>query len=132
MSLIITALQAWLASLLSGLGIIAKPRFLVRYSETNPAKDTLAEPDFVIVRSGDFPKWAVFRCPCGCGDKLSLSLVSNRRPSWRVTADCLGRPTVSPSVWQRGGCHSHFWLRRGNVEWCPATGEPHADDGGGS
>lgn len=127
MDLIIPTLHARLASFLSALGIIAKPRFLARYSETNPAKDRLSESDLVIVRSGDFLKWAVFRCPCGCGEKLSLSLASNRRPSWRVTMDWLSRPTVSPSVWQRGGCHSHFWLRRGNVEWCPGTGEPDTD-----
>jgi hypothetical protein len=128
MDFVITVLKVWLLWLLAALGFVVKPRFLARTSETNPAKTELSESDFVVVRSGDFLKWACFRCPCGCGEKISLSLAANRRPSWRVSTDWFGRPTVAPSVWQRAGCYSHFWIRNGRVDWCPGTGEPYGGD----
>lgn len=129
MEAFIAIVKEWLIWLLSALGLITKPRFVARYAERNPAQDAIAESDLVIVQSGGYRKWACFRCPCGCGDKISLSLAANRRPSWRVSADWLGRPTIEPSVWQRAGCYSHFWVRRGQVEWCPGTGQPY--NGGG-
>ena len=119
----------WIAWLLSGLGLAAKPRFRARVAETTPNIGQLADDDFVIVQSGDYLKWACFRCPCGCGEKISLSLATNRRPSWRITTDWLARPTVYPSVWQRAGCYGHFWIRKGAVDWCPGTGTPYHDDG---
>lgn len=126
---LIVLLKVWLLWLLTALGIIAKPRLVARISETNPAIHQISESDFVVVRSGDFVKWACFRCPCGCGEKISLSLSQDRRPSWRVAADWLGRPTVSPSILQRAGCHSHFWIRAGRIDWCPGTGQPYRGDG---
>jgi uncharacterized protein DUF6527 len=109
---------------LAWLGWIQKPRFIARFAETHPSTQELVESDFVIVRSGGVTKWACFRCPCGCGEKIALSLVTQRRPSWRVFTDWLKRPTVEPSVWQRAGCYSHFWIRKGAVQWCPGSGQP--------
>ena len=124
----VATLKGALVWVLSLLGLIAKPRFVARYSDRNPAPVEITESDLVIVQSGGYRKWACLRCPCGCGDKISLSLAANRRPSWRVSADWLGRPTIEPSVWQQAGCYSHFWVRHGQVEWCPGTGR--RDDGG--
>jgi hypothetical protein len=129
MNSVITAIRAWIAWLFTALGFIAEPRFLARFAETNPAKEQLAETAFVIVRSGEFLKWACFRCPCGCGEKISLSLAAGRRPLWRVSTDQIGRPTVSPSVWQTAGCYSHFWIRNGRVDWCPGSGAPYRGTG---
>jgi hypothetical protein len=129
MNIMIAFARAWITWLLATLGFIAKPRFLARFSETTPAKDQLAETDLVIVRSGDFLKWICFRCPCGCGEKISLSLATNRRPQWRVSVDRFGMPTVSPSVWQTAGCYSHFWIRDGRVDWCPGSGSPYSGTG---
>lgn len=105
---------------------LPKP-LLIRYSEGYPNTSELADKDFVIVRSGGFTKWACFLCPCGCGERISLSLMREQRPSWRFTSDWLGRPSVSPSVWQTAGCYSHFWIRRGIVDWCPGTGTPYRE-----
>jgi hypothetical protein len=114
----------WLLIFLAWLGLIERPRFLGRYVESHPTVSELSEEDFVVVRSGEFMKWAVFKCPCGCGDKIALSLAANRKPSWRVSLDWLGRPTVHPSVWQRDRCYAHFWVKKGAVEWCSGTGQP--------
>lgn len=117
----------FLLRLLAWLGIIAKPDMTVRYSETHPTLAALKDGELVIVRSGDFSKWACLRCPCGCGEKIALSLNQERRPSWAVAVDWLERPTVTPSVWQTTGCYSHFWIRAGCIAWCPGTGEPYRD-----
>lgn len=107
--------------LLVWLGLVKKPRYLVRYSEQHPTVTELADDDLVVVRSGAFVKWACFKCPCGCNQKIALSLNKERRPSWTVVVDWLQRPTVSPSVHQLAGCLSHFWIKRGGIEW---TGGP--------
>jgi hypothetical protein len=73
----------------------------------------------VLVRDGD-EDWSVgMRCPCGCGDVIELPLQPDVRPRWKLEADLSGRPTLSPSVWRRTGCGSHFWVKRGRVFWCP-------------
>lgn len=118
----------WLTLVLAWLGLIERPRFIGRYSQSHPKVSELSRTDLVIVRTGNLTKWACFRCPCGCGDKIALSLAMDRKPSWKVALDGLRRPTITPSVWQRDGCHSHFWIKKGAVEWCPGTGSPSKDD----
>jgi len=114
----------FLIALLTWLGFIKKPAFVMRYAESHPSVDELSPSDLVVVRSGSFTKWACLRCPCGCGEKIALSLDTRRRPSWRVSTDWLRRPSVSPSIWRHGGCYSHFWIKSGAIEWCLGTGKP--------
>lgn len=83
----------------------------------HPATTDLRPDELVIVR-GEIDKWALMRCPCGCGERLLLSLACEKRPRWRVEVDRLGRPTVAPSIRMRDGCQAHFHLRSGRVEWC--------------
>lgn len=117
---------SFLLRLLVWFGFIQPPRLVARFSESHPSLSSLAERDLVVVRSGSFTKWVCLRCPCGCGEKIALSLDKKRRPSWSVVVDWLGRPTVAPSVWQTKGCYSHFWIRKGAVEWCAGTGQPYS------
>ncbi|WP_456769989.1 DUF6527 family protein [Bradyrhizobium sp. USDA 4448] len=58
------------------------------------------------------------RCPCGCGQGIELLLVKEAKPRWDLSVDPSERPSLKPSVWLQTGCKSHFWLRRGRVEWC--------------
>ena len=122
----ILALLGWL---LQWIPWLPKPRFQTRYAERYPNTKELTECDLVVVRSGEHLKWACFLCPCGCGQKISLSLVREQRPLWTVRSDWRGRPTVSPSVGQTAGCYSHFWIRDGRVDWCPGTGRPYHGTG---
>ena len=74
--------------------------------------------DLVLARD-DGEDWCVgMRCPCGCGHVIELLVVAEAKPRWDVTVDAKCRPTLSPSVWLRKGCRSHFWLRNGRVHWC--------------
>ncbi|HVV41961.1 MAG TPA: DUF6527 family protein [Nitrobacter sp.] len=78
----------------------------------------LPRRDLVLAREGD-EDWCVgMRCPCGCGRTIELLLVKEAKPRWDLHTDPSGRPSLKPSVWLKTGCRSHFWLRRGRVEWC--------------
>lgn len=66
--------------------------------------------------------WTVFRCPCGCGDIVTLMAVSDHGPTWHTETSKGTRPCLRPSVWRMGGCHSHFWVHDGRVFWCSGSG----------
>ena len=59
-------------------------------------------------------------CPCGCGEKISLNALPDDSPRWRLEEDD-GVPSITPSVWRRVGCRSHFFLREGHIKWCRRT-----------
>jgi hypothetical protein len=64
-------------------------------------------------------KWyVVFGCPCGCGEKVQLSLLEGDRPRWYLVEHDNGTVSLSPSVWRNRGCRSHFFVRRGHIKWC--------------
>src|SRR5438105_12112991 len=73
--------------------------------EKTPTNDLINEAQFIVVMSEKKPIWALFKCPCGCGYVISLSL-----NKWRFQKTKNNRPTLYPSIWQNSGCHSHFWL----------------------
>ena len=78
----------------------------------------LPRRDLVLARD-DGEDWCVgFRCPCGCGHTIELMVIPEAKPRWDVVVDGTGIPTLTPSVWLKRGCWSHFWIRRGRVEWC--------------
>lgn len=60
--------------------------------------------------------WSVaFLCPCGSEHVIQLSLLTYDSPSWQLTVDNQGRPTLSPSVNMTTKCRSHFFLRNGEI-----------------
>jgi hypothetical protein len=71
---------------------------------------------YVLTEDG-VPWQAAMICPCGCQETLELNLLPDERPRWRFSIDAKGRASLSPSVWRKIGCHSHFWLRNGWVVW---------------
>ncbi|WP_227817366.1 DUF6527 family protein [Nitrogeniibacter aestuarii] len=60
---------------------------------------------------------AVLKCPCGCGDVISLPMSANARPCWRVSVQG-GKPSLFPSVHRTAKCRSHFVLKAGRIIWC--------------
>jgi hypothetical protein len=105
-------------SLAVRLGFIAKPVFEIRFMDRHPTPDQVQDGQIVVVRGVEHHKWACFRCPGGCGNRLQLSLVPTRRPRWTIRRDWLNRPSVHPSVLQTGACGAHFWIANGTVIWC--------------
>ncbi len=94
-----------------------------------PGNAAIKENEFIAVIHENTPFWAMFKCPCGCGTVISLSLQRTHKPSWVVEKSKYGRPTLYPSVWQNKGCCSHFWIKDGRVHWCNNSGnEPWIAD----
>lgn len=57
-------------------------------------------------------------CPCGCGQVVYLSLEHQFDPHWELEQHDDGTVTISPSVQQLGGCGSHYFIRRNEIQWC--------------
>ncbi|WP_460970886.1 DUF6527 family protein [Spirosoma migulaei] len=57
-------------------------------------------------------------CPCGCGQPIELLLLETEWPRWKLTRHEDNSLTLKPSIWRTAGCKSHFFLRKGNIEWC--------------
>lgn len=87
-----------------------------------PGNASIGNDDFIAVIHENNPYWAMFKCPCGCGTVISLSLQKIHKPSWTVEKTKAGRPSLYPSVWQNTGCCSHFWIKDGRVNWCSNSG----------
>ncbi len=86
--------------------------------ESDCLPDSLPLRSLVLAREDD-EDWCVgFRCPCRCGRKIELLVIKEAKPRWDLKVDAADRPTLTPSVWLRDGCKSHFWIRKGEVQWC--------------
>ena len=92
-------------------------RLQVVNGDSLPAK--LPRRDLVLAREGEEDWCAGMRCPCGCGRRIELLLITEAEPRWDLHVDGEGRPSLSPSVWLRDGCQSHFVVRSGRIRWCP-------------
>jgi hypothetical protein len=94
------------------------PRRGLKIVEGDSLPERMPRRNLVLARKDD-EDWCVgMRCPCGCGQTIELLLVREAKPRWDLLIDPTGRPSLTPSVWLQTGCRSHFWLRRGRVEWC--------------
>jgi hypothetical protein len=118
-------LRDWLRSSLTSLGLIPRPDWVVHF-EADLLEDSALQPgEIVFVSGGGAPKWAQLLCPCGCNEVILLNLNPGRRPRWSINIDFLGRPTVHPSIWQKVGCMSHFWIRAGVNYAAESTTKAH-------
>lgn len=96
-------------------------------SETNPPVYLISRVDdipgapenytFYLVGEGPYIWCGVMRCPCGCGEVISLNLLPEGRPKWSYKIHQNDSVTIYPSIWRVKGCRSHFFLQRGNVNW---------------
>ena len=72
--------------------LVERPALSGRYIHRHPSPDDLQEGEVLVVRDAALEKWACFKCPGGCGEKIMLSLSKKKRPHWAVQLDWLGRP----------------------------------------
>ncbi len=118
-----STLKKLLRSFLIAIRLKQRAAFELRWSKEHPEPSKLKDGDLIVVGvPGHYQKWAYFRCPCGCGNQLRLSLSTKDSPSWRVNVSDEGVASIHPSVRQLNGCYSHFWLKQGEIEWCWDTG----------
>ena len=64
------------------------------------------------------PQYAIFSCPCGCGQKIELNANPESRPCWKIQWHLAGTLSFSPSINRKVGCGSHFYLKNSKVLWC--------------
>lgn len=102
--------------------LIDRPAFVGRYVDERPAPDELRYGEIVVVGTPRFQKWACFPCPDGCGDMVALNLSKSRRPAWGIKLDWFSRVTVQPSIHEKSGCRSHYWIQSGKLIWCKDSG----------
>jgi hypothetical protein len=79
--------------------------------------EELTPESIYIAGQGQYLWFAAMVCPCGCGEKLCMSLMADGRPKWQLAEHSDGTVSLHPSVWRTRGCCSHFFIRRGLVEW---------------
>ena len=108
----LSAVQARGAEILGG----RKSYSLVRVEDL---PETLREGRLYVAGEAGYEWATALVCPCGCGDVIHLNLLSRARPCWTFSEKD-GKVGLEPSVWRRQGCRSHFFLRRGEIEWCEA------------
>ena len=71
-----------------------------------PLQEETAAEGFVYVCYEDHK--AELRCPCGCGDLITLNIYPYLKPTWKVT-----RNSITPSINRKVGCKSHFTITNG-------------------
>src|SRR5437660_574254 len=75
-----------------------------------------SQDTIVVVKRGR-PRWLKLRCPCGCGELLSINLDPQAGDSWKLLVR-EGKVCLFPSVWRDTGCESHFNLWNNRVYFC--------------
>lgn len=99
-----------------------------RVRHVNSGEDTgqLQDDEIVLVGPTNHPKWAILRCPCGCGEVIHVNLMKSHYPHWTMTFEREGSLSFSPSLWvDSGRCGSHFLLMCGRVIWCRSAAATH-------
>jgi hypothetical protein len=83
-----------------------------------PDVPVLAADEVALVVDDSVFKWTVLNCPCGCREQIRVSLMRSHYPHWELNIEPDETITLHPSLWRGTGCRSHFFVRRGKVEWC--------------
>ena len=92
------------------------PYRTIRVNEALP--EQLKQRTVYVVQEDGFEEQVAMLCPCGCRHVLHMNLLSDDRPYWHLAQNPDGTVTLHPSVWRMKDCGSHFWFRRGRVQWC--------------
>lgn len=85
-------------------------------SRADAMRAALAPRVLAVHRTEGKEKWAFLLCPCGCGQQLTLNLMSSHRPVWQLAVRGGKTPSLFPSI-DSTSCGAHFWLRDGQVMW---------------
>ena len=96
---------------------LLRPREVYATKTIAEFPDTLEPKCVYLVGDDSVPWFAALLCPCGCGALISLSLLKDDRPRWRVRRHFTGTVTLEPSIWRKKGCRSHFFVRSGRIVW---------------
>lgn len=94
-----------------------KYQYRIKIVNDNPKPENINNNIIYVVGGKDYVKWAYLKCPDNCGETIMLNLSKSKSPSWSISQDKYGRTNISPSINKKDGCKSHFWIKKGNVNW---------------
>jgi|SRR5215216_3389402 len=80
--------------------------------------DILKNRYIYVVGENGYLWFVALNCPCGCGDIIHLNLLPDANPRWKIEEHQNSTISISPSIWSRKGCNSHYFFKRGYVKWC--------------
>jgi len=81
--------------------------------------DRLVRRRLYVVGEPACAHYAAMACPRRrCATVLTMNLLPDDDPQWRLSIDRKGVPTLAPSVWRKVECRCHFFLRDGRIQWC--------------
>jgi hypothetical protein len=95
-----------------------RPRIALCVEHVTDAPSRLDGKKIYVVGENGHQWHVVMLCPCGCRESIYLNLLPDERPRWKLSMNKDGTPSLHPSIWRTVGCRSHFFLRRGEIEWC--------------
>lgn len=77
----------------------------------------------MLTKKGNMFTWLRYKCPCGCGETISLSLSPIIQPYWAASISKYKNKrllvTVTPSVYMRNTkCGAHYFITKNKVIWC--------------
>lgn len=79
--------------------------------------ELLDEDTIYICSEEGAPQTCEFLCPCGCGWKAEVNLRKSMKPCWDLSIQD-EKVTIIPSIWRKGNCDSHFFLKDNKIQWC--------------
>jgi len=88
----------------------------VDYEFSSDIPETVVNERLYIVGEKRFYWCIVFKCPCKCGELITLNLLSEAKPRWRFSIKW-GKLSIYPSIWRHVGCKSHFHIYKNSVHW---------------
>lgn len=90
-----------------------------RTSLVEDLPDRLRTHTLYVVGEPACAQFAAMACPRGrCATVLTMNLLPDDHPQWRIAVDHKGVPTLAPSIWRTVDCGCHFFLRDGHLDWC--------------
>lgn len=90
---------------------------LYKYQFVDDVPDQLRSGTVYLVGNQGYYWQNVMLCPCGCQQVLYMNLMDDYDPYWKYVIQ--GKTiSLNPSVNRLVGCKSHFFLRKGKIEWC--------------
>jgi hypothetical protein len=111
-------MSIWFKSLEAFYFWTSRPKIQFRYKYKFCKDEPEELEQKVIYIIGEHPYlWKIcFRCPCGCNEVISLNLLKEANPRWRFTIRWR-KISIYPSIWRKVGCKSHFYIKKGKVNW---------------
>ena len=92
--------------------------------------DSIERATLYVVGEGHHLWSVALQCPCRCRTVIQVNLLPNAEPRWSLTKHHDGSVTLCPSIWRQKGCTSHFFIRKGRIEWFIPNATARAPKGG--